>query len=73
MKDEVVEKLIEKTDKSKLTPYLLEPQVSVDEALEYMASSDEYTSFTDEEKREIAILGYKLEKERLQSNKAESM
>ena len=73
LKDEVVEKLIEKTDKSKLTPYLLEPQVSVDEALEYMASSDEYTSFTDEEKREIAILGYKLEKERLQSNKAESM
>ena len=71
LKDEVVEKLIEKTDKSKLTPYLLEPQVSVDEALEYMASSDEYTSFTDEEKQEIAILGYKLEKERLQSNKAE--
>ncbi len=70
LKDEIVEKLIEKTDKTKLTPYLLEPQVSVEEALSYMATHDEYSQFTEEEKKGIATLGYEIEKERLASNKA---
>lgn len=68
LKDETVEKLIAKTDKGKLKDYILEPQVSVGEALEYMAGHDEYSRFTDEERREIASLGYEMEKQRLHDN-----
>ena len=68
LKDDTVSSLIEKTDKKKLKDYLLEPQVSVEEALEYMATDAEYSSLTDEEKQEIAALGYRLKKQRLHDN-----
>jgi len=68
LKDGIVAQLMEKTDNSKLKDYLLEPQVSIDEALEYMNAYSEYSSFTDEEKQEIATIGYELEKQRLHDN-----
>ena len=68
LKDDTVSSLIQKTDKSKLKDYLLEPQVSIDEALEYMNANSEYSSFTDNEKQEIAEFGYKLDKKRLNNN-----
>lgn len=68
LKDGTTSKLIEKTDKKKLKDYLLEPQMSVYEVLQYMNTDSEYSSYTDDEKREIAILGYELEKKRLHDN-----
>ena len=68
LKDDTVSSLIQKTDKSKLKDYLLDPQVSIDEALEYMNANSEYSSFTDNEKQEIAEFGYKLDKKRLNNN-----
>lgn len=68
MKDDTVSSLIEKTDKAKLKDYLLEPQVSIKEALEYINEDDEYSHLSDKEKREIVVLGYQLEKERLYEN-----
>ena len=68
LKDDTVSSLIQKTDQSKLKDYLLEPQVSIDEALEYMNANSEYSSITDNEKQEIAQFGYELEKKRLHNN-----
>lgn len=68
LKDDTVSSLIQKTDQSKLKDYLLEPQVSIDEALEYMNANSEYSSLTDNEKQEIAEFGYELEKKRLHNN-----
>ena len=68
LKDNTVSSLIQKTDQSKLKDYLLEPQVSIDEALEYMNANSEYSSITDNEKQEIAEFGYELEKKRLHNN-----
>lgn len=68
LKDEVVGKLIEKTDKAKLKDYILTPQVSVKEALAYMNNNEEYSSLTNDEKTELAELGYELEKQRLCDN-----
>lgn len=68
LKDGTTSQLIEKTDKKKLKDYLLEPQMSIDEVLEYMNEDSEYSNYTDDEKREIAILGYELEKKRLHDN-----
>lgn len=68
LKDDTVSSLIQKTDQSKLKDYLLEPQVSIDEALEYMNANSEYSSITDNEKQEIAEFGYELEKKRLNNN-----
>ena len=68
LKDETTAKLIDRTDKNKLKDYLLEPQVSIDEALAYMDAHSDYEGFTNEEKRDIATLGYELEKQRLLSN-----
>ena len=68
LKDDTVSKLIQKTDKSKLKDYLLEPQVSIDEALEYMNANSEYSYLTDNEKQEIAEFGYEFEKKRLNNN-----
>lgn len=68
LKDDTVSSLIEKTDKAKLKDYLLEPQVSIKEALEYINEDDEYSHLSDKEKREIVVLGYQLEKERLYDN-----
>lgn len=68
LKDDTVSSLIEKTDKAKLKDYLLEPQVSIKEALEYINEDDEYSHLSDKEKREIVVLGYQLEKERLYEN-----
>ena len=69
LKDGTVSQLlIEKTDRAKLKDYLLEPQVSIEEAVEYMNESPEYSSYSDEEKREIASIGYELEKKRLRGN-----
>ncbi len=68
LKDDVVSSLMTKTDRKKLKDYLLEPQVSIEEALEYMNTDAEYSSLTDEEKQEIATLGYHLEKQRLYDN-----
>lgn len=68
LKDETVAKLIERTDKKKLKDYLLEPQVSIEEALEFMNDNTEYSNLTDAEKKEVAELGYELEKQRLYDN-----
>lgn len=68
LKDETTTKLIDRTDKNKLKDYLLEPQVSVDEALAYMNTHSDYDDFTSKEKRDIAALGYELEKQRLLTN-----
>lgn len=68
LKDETTAKLIDRTDKNKLKDYLLEPQVSVEEAMAYMDSNSEYDGFTSEEKHDIAVFGYELEKQRLQAN-----
>ena len=68
LKDDTVSLLIQKTDQSKLKDYLLEPQVSIDEALDYMNANSEYSSLTDNEKQEIAEFGYELEKKRLYNN-----
>ncbi len=68
LKDDTVSSLMEKTDKAKLKDYLLEPQVSVEEALEYMATDTGYSSLSADEKQEIAALGYRLEKQRLHDN-----
>ena len=69
LKDGTVSQLlIDKTDKAKLKDYLLEPQVSIEEAVEYMNESPEYSSYSDEEKQEIASIGYELEKKRLHDN-----
>ena len=65
LKDETVAQLMARTDKRKLKDYLLEPQVSVKELFEYICTSDEFNSLTGEEKRYLAELGYKLEKQRL--------
>ncbi len=65
LKDDVVSKLMGKTDKGKLKDYLLEPQVSVQEALDYMSLDEEYSSLSEEEKEELAAYGYQLEKQRL--------
>ena len=66
LKSDTVSQLMSKTDKKKLTDYLLEPQVSVKELFEYICTSDEFNSLTDEEKHELAELSYKLEKQRLE-------
>ena len=66
LKDETVAQLMARTDKRKLKDYLLEPQVSVKELFEYICTSDEFNALTGEEKRELAELGYKLEKQRLE-------
>lgn len=68
LKDDTVSSLMEKTDRKKLKDYLLEPQVTVDEALEYINANEEYSYLSDKEKREIVYLGYKLEKQRLHDN-----
>lgn len=65
LKDETVSKLIEKTDKKKLHDYLVEPQVTIEEALAYMNESEEYSNLSDEDKMQLAKLGYRLEIERL--------
>lgn len=61
LKDDTVSQLIEKTDKSKLRDYLAEPQISIEEAMDYMNAHAEYAAFTEEEKKEIAVVGYELE------------
>ena len=69
LKDGTVSQLlIERTDRAKLKDYLLEPQVSIEEAVEYMNESPEYSLYSDEEKHEIASIGYELEKKRLRGN-----
>lgn len=68
LKDDTVSSLMEKTDRKKLMDHLLEPQISVDEALDYMNANADYSSLTDEEKQEIATFGYEIEKKRLHDN-----
>lgn len=65
LKDETVAKLMEKTDKNKLKDYLLEPQVSVEELIEYMDVSAEYKTLTSADKEEIANLAYEQERQKL--------
>lgn len=67
LKDEVTSKLIDRTKKEKLKDYLLTPQVSIEEAFSYMNNHPEYAILSDEEKLEIANLGYEQEKERLKT------
>lgn len=66
LKSDTVSQLMSKTDKKKLTDYLLEPQVSVKELLGYIDTSGEFNALTDKEKHELAELSYKLEKQRLE-------
>ena len=65
LKDDTVRQLMERTDKKKLKDYLLEPQVSVNEVMDWLNGSSEYSDLTDVEKRELAELGYRLEQQRL--------
>lgn len=68
LKDGVVSSLMEKADRKKLKEYFLEPQVSVDEALRYMDGKDDYSHLSEEERLEIATIGYELDKRRLHDN-----
>ena len=65
LRDEVVGKLMAKTDMDKLNDYLKEPQFSVDELMEYMGGSDEYADMSETERRELAEYAYKMEADRL--------
>lgn len=65
LKDDTVGKLIERTDKQKLHAYLIEPQVSVAEMVEYMESDDEYKTMSCEDRQSLAELAYNMEKARL--------
>ena len=65
LRDEVVGKLMAKTDMDKLNGYLKEPQFSVDELMEYMDGSDEYADMSESERRELAEYAYKMEADRL--------
>ena len=65
LRDEVVGKLMAKTDMDKLNDYLKEPQFSVDELIEYMDGSDEYADMSESERRELAEYAYKMEADRL--------
>ena len=65
LRDEVVGKLMAKTDMDKLNDYLKEPQFSVDELMEYMDGSDEYADMSESERRELAEYAYKMEADRL--------
>lgn len=66
LKSETVSQLMSKTDKKKLTDYLLEPQVSVKELFGYICTSGEFNALADKEKHELAKLSYQLEKQRLE-------
>ena len=61
LRDEIVKKLMEKTDKFKLVDYLKEPQVSVEELLDELNTNPEYAGMSDEEKRELAESAYAAE------------
>jgi site-specific DNA-cytosine methylase len=65
LRDEVVGKLMAKTDMDKLNDYLKEPQFSVNELMEYMDGSDEYADMSESERRELAEYAYKMEVDRL--------
>lgn len=76
LSDGIVGKLMDNTDKRKLREYLLEPQVSIGEALKYMEENAEYDGLSEDERKRIAVIGYELEKKRLYDNyfgKEESM
>lgn len=62
LKDDTVASLMEKTDVNKLRDYLLEPQCSVDELIEFMSNSNKYSSLCYEDKRDVACLAYEQEK-----------
>ena len=66
LKDELTQRLLDRTDKAKLHDYLVEPQVSEEEALAYMNEHEEYADITSGRKAYIARVGFKLEQERLQ-------
>ena len=59
---DVVKQLIDRTDTDKLRCYLFEPQISVDELLNYMEVTNEYASLSEEEKKNLATLAYDQEK-----------
>jgi site-specific DNA-cytosine methylase len=61
LRDEIVKKLMEKTDKLKLVDYLKEPQVSVEELLEELNTNPEYAWMSEDEKRDLAQSAYAAE------------
>ncbi len=63
--DDRLRGLIETTDWRKLSDLLAEPTVSVREAMAYMDTDGEFSALTEDERREIAELGYKTEKRKL--------
>ncbi len=65
LRDEVVGKLMAKTDMDKLNDYLKEPQFSIDELVEYMNGSEEYAEMSEGERKELAEYAYKMEADRL--------
>ena len=65
LRDEIVGKLMAKTDMGKLNDYLKEPQFSVDELMGYMDGSDEYADMSESEKEKLAECAYKMEANRL--------
>ena len=65
LKDDTVQTLMSKTDYGKLKEYLIEPQFSVDDVLEYMNTNNEYTDLSDEQRRQLAEDAYNKEKEQL--------
>lgn len=67
LKDELTQRLLECTDKAKLHDYLVEPQVSEEEALAYMDGHAEYDDITSDRKAYIARIGFRMEQERLKN------
>lgn len=65
LKDDTVSSLVGNVDNEKFKQYLLTPQISVDEALEYMNNQPLYSMLSKEDKEQIARYGYELEKNRL--------
>lgn len=63
--EETVKKIMGKAEKRKLRDYLVEPQASVDEILEYMATDPMYAQMSDGERRALAERAYSVEKDQL--------
>ena len=67
LKDDTVAKLMDKTDKRKLRDYLLEPQVSIEEMVAFMKSNGMYADCSEEEREDLAMRAYNMEKQRLKA------
>lgn len=65
LSEDTVKKIMDKTEKRKLQDYLIEPQASVDEILDYMMTDPMFAQMSDRERRVQAERAYSVEKARL--------